>query len=310
MRTHVGSKRLIAYREGKLPPAEREAVQEHLSLCAQCTGLLRELRDFEAAAAGGETGPEPLRQEAWDSLVRRLPAKDPAVRPIAGAAPPNAPRPRDLRPFLYGAAAALLLAVLGLSSWAAITVREERHRLLQLERRLAEREEALAAARRSLADVEHQLAGARGHIQDLEKEKRANPLVVASREIAVAVAPRFALRGQESSGSGLLRGDAVNPVPITVQGEGFTVALSLADHPVYGEYRLELMDRNGEVLWAGRRPGKALLGDIGTSVLVSGLGPGLYRLRIEGVRGKRSELLAEYRLAVERLKERTETRPD
>jgi anti-sigma factor RsiW len=46
---HVGSKRLIAYREGTLPPAEREAVQEHLSLCKRCTGLLLELRDFEDA---------------------------------------------------------------------------------------------------------------------------------------------------------------------------------------------------------------------------------------------------------------------
>jgi hypothetical protein len=92
----------------------------------------------------------------------------------------------------------------------------------------------------------------------------------------------------------------VNPVRIPARGKGFTVALSLADHPVYGEYRLELTDRNGEVLWAGRRPGRALLGDMGTSISVSGLGPGLYRLRIEGVQGKRSELLAEYRLAVER----------
>jgi len=300
MRTHVGSKRLIAYREGKLPPAEREAVQEHLSLCARCTGLLRELRDFEAAAAGGETGPEPLRQEAWESLVRRLPAKDPAVRPIAGAAPREAPRPRDLRPFLYSAAAAVLLAVLGLGVWATVTVQRSRHELAQLERRLAEREEALTAARRSLANAERRLAAARGHIQDLEKEEHANPLVAASRAIAVTVAPRFAVRGQENSGSGLLPGDAVNPVRIPAQGKGFTVALSLADHPVYGEYRLELMDRNGEVLWAGRRPGKALLGDIGTSVSVSGLGPGLYRLRIEGIQGKRSELLAEYRLGVER----------
>jgi hypothetical protein len=68
---------------------------------------------------------------------------------------------------------------------------------------------------------------------------------------------------------------------------------------VYGEYRLELMDRDGELLWAGRRPGKALLGDAGTSVSVGGLGPGRYRLRIEGLHPDRGELLAEYILEVE-----------
>jgi hypothetical protein len=194
----------------------------------------------------------------------------------------------------------VLLAVLGLGVWATVTAQQRRHELAQLERRLAEREGALAAAHRSLANAERQLAAARGHIHDLEKEQRASPIAVASREIAVTVAPWFAVRGQENSGSGLLQGDAVNPVRIPARGKGFTVALSLADHPVYGEYRLELTDRNGEVLWAGRRPGRALLGDMGTSISVSGLGPGLYRLRIEGVQGKRSELLAEYRLAVER----------
>ena len=79
----------------------------------------------------------------------------------------------------------------------------------------------------------------------------------------------------------------------------FTVALSLADHPVYDEYRLELMDRDGEILWSARRPGKSLLGDAGTNVSVSGLRSGLYRLRIEGLQPERGELLGEYILKVE-----------
>lgn len=322
---HVGTKRLIAYRQGRLPAAERETVQEHLSLCARCTGLLRELRDFEAASAGGnagDAGPEPLRQEAWESLVRRLPNLPRQPR----LAPPL-PRQRRVPLFVYGMAAALLLAVAGLSLWAAVTARQELQRLTGLEQRLEERERGLSAAQRSLAEAERQLGAARGQIQDLEKE-RGQPvrrveelaarvaeltseleklrrstrvpdrIAAASREIELSVAPRFALRNQDTVD--FLRGAGASN-PVRLEADRFTVALSLADHPIYGEYRLELLDRDGKVLWAGRRPGKAMLGDAGTSLSVSGLGPGVYRLRIEGVEPDRTALLAEHLFEVGRL---------
>ena len=328
---HVGLKRLIAYRRGTLPTAEREGLQEHLSLCPRCAGLLLELRDFEAASAGGGApGPESLRQNAWESLARRLPWKVSAIRPIAGAARRGSPGPgfqRNLRAprFLVGLAAALLLAVLGLSIWAAVTLQRERQRLSRLEQRLEEREEALAAARRSLAEAERQLAAARARperearrvhelearvaeltstLEDLRKARQAperrDQTAVASREVEVSVAPRFVLRGQETPEGGFLRGGgAVNTVQIPAQAKSFTAAVNLDDHPASNEYRLELIDRDGKVLWTARRPGKALLGDDGTSVSVSGLGPGRYRLRIEGLHPRGSDLLAEYLLEVE-----------
>lgn len=331
---HIGMKRLIAYRQGALPAAEREAVQEHLSLCPRCIGLLRELRDFEAASARGEAGPERLRQEAWDSLVRRLPAKTAGVRPLATVTRGETPRPRRFSSFLMVAAAALLLVGIGLSVWAVITAQQGRQRLVDLEQRLREREAAVAALQSSLAKAERQLAAAQGQIETLEKERSArrtgreddalaarvaeltsalaelrrtrpapegrDRLAAAPRDIELAVAPRFVLRGQEPPAGGLLRGDgAINPLRIPPQGGRLTVALSLADHPVFAEYRLELVDRDGKVLWTGRRPGKTLLGDAGTSVSISGLNPGRYRLRIEGLSPDRSELLAEYLLDVE-----------
>jgi hypothetical protein len=310
---HVGLKRLIAYRQETLPEAEREKVQEHLSLCPRCTGLLRELRDFEAAAAGGDAGPESLRQEAWSSLVRRLPAKTPVVRPLASAPPPAARR--HFPNFVIAAAAALLLAVVGLALWAAITVRQERQLRTRLERRLEERDAALAALQKSLAEAERHLA-ARG--QDPEKERlerriaelsatiaelRGRPtekkdqIAAASPGIEVSVAPRFVLRGQPLPGDLLRGGGAVNPVR-SPRGERFAVAFDLTARPAFTEYRLELLDRNGKLLWAGRRPDGSLSGDAGTSVSIGGLSPGRYRLRIEGVRPDGSELLAEYLLQV------------
>lgn len=331
---HPGLKRLIAYRQGTLPAAEREDLQEHLSLCKRCTERLRELRDFEAASVRGDAaGPESLREEAWESLTRRLPWQVSAVRPIAGAGRREEPRQRHLRHLVTGIAAALLLAVLGLSLWAVVTVQQERQRLARLEQQLKDREESLATAQHSLAEAERQLAAARERMQALENREPSSPLppgqpagrvaeledrvaeltsaleklrrstpegpdrIAAASPVEVSVAPRFALRGQEPPRSSVLQGNgAVNPV--RAQEGRFTVALSLPDHPAYGEYRLELLDRSGQVLWGSRRPGMALLGDAGTSVSVKGIGPGLYRLRIEGLQERGSELLAEYLLEV------------
>lgn len=327
---HVGTKRLIAYRHGTLPELAREKVQEHLSLCPRCTGLLRKLRDFESAAAGDvEPGPEPLRQQAWESLVRRLPGRpqtSAVVRPVA-ALPA---RRRPISPFVYAAAAALLLAVIGLSIWAAVTVRQERRRLAGLEQRLKERGSALAEAQRALAETERQLQVARGRIQALQKGKpetrpdrrqteleariaeltadleelRRTPrlpggpdrIAAGSRQIELSVSPRFALRGQEP-GDGFLRGGgAVNPVR---QADRVTLLVDLSDHPAYAEYRFELIDADGKMLWAGRRPGRSLLGDAGTTLSVTGLGPGRHRLRIEGLNPDSTELLGEYLLEVQ-----------
>jgi len=308
---HIGSKRLIAYRQGTLPEAEHEAVQEHLSLCRRCTGLLRELRAFEAAAAGEvAAGPEPLQQEAWESLVQRLPREAPAVRPAAADA-----KPRHVPYWIYGVAAALLLTVVALSVWAAATVRQERRRLARIERQLQEREEALAAAQRALAETERQLNAARGRIQGLEQERLASerdeqspqpPLgrdrtVLASR-IEVSITPRFALRDEERPENSLLRGGgAVNPVRLPPPAKRFTVSLSPPDHPADGEYRFELVNGGGEVLWASQWPANAILGDAGTSVSIRGLGPGRYRLRVASLNPDGSPTrFDEYLLQVEK----------
>ena len=195
---------------------------------------------------------------------------------------------------------------------------------------MEERESALAGAQRALAETERQLQAARGQIQDLRKEKpdtrpsareteleariaeltadleklRRTPrspggpdrIAAGPRQIDLSAAPRFALRGQEP-GDGFLRGGgAVNPVR---QADRVTLLVDLSDHPAYAEYRFELMDADGKVLWAGRRPGRSLLGDAGTTLAVTGLGPGRHRLRIEGLNPDSTELLGEYLLEVQ-----------
>lgn len=307
---HYGLKRLIAYREGRLPAAESEKVEEHLSLCPRCTNLLLELRDFEAAVASGETGPESLRQEDWDALAQRLPAlpalsalpaKTPAIRPVPSTA--SEERPGEPRRFVSVALAAVLLfAVLGLTAWAAFTIVQERRQLASLERRLKERDAAVTALQRSLAEARRQLEAARRQIQDLEKDRtggkapeKPGPAVMALREIEVSVAPRYVLRGHEASAVPVLRAGEVSSVRASPDHR-IAVAIDLAGHPASEEYRFELIDSKGKALWSGRRLGASVLGDDGTSVSIRGLGPGLYRLRIKADGGTP---VAEYPIRIE-----------
>jgi hypothetical protein len=313
---HVGMKRLILFREGTLAAADRERMEEHLSLCPRCTRLLRELRDFEAAAASGEAGPQSLRQEAWDSLAGRLPHRTPVVRPIASAGQSGA---RRRAPLFFLAAAALLLATLGFVLWTLGAARQERT-VASLEEQLQEREASLAELRESLAAAERRLAD-RGESPDSEKERLARQVAeltaalaelrgernrperrepLARAAVDVAVSPQFVLRGEAPPASDFLRpGGAVNEVRLSPREDRPTLRLGLADRPEFDEYRLELLDRQGRLLWAGRRPRRSLVGDAGAAVSISGLGTGRFRLRIEGLRPDGGDLLAEYVLEVE-----------
>ncbi|HEX3130194.1 MAG TPA: zf-HC2 domain-containing protein [Thermoanaerobaculia bacterium] len=298
---HPGTKRLIAYRQGTLTAAERDAVQEHLSLCPRCTGLLRELRELEAAVESGAPAPDPLREEAWASLLQKLPAKPPAIRPVA-------PLPRSRAPYLARAAsivgiAALLVAVIGL----ALLFRAERQQL-------AARDQTLAGLRLSLADAGRQLDAAHGRIRLLEQEKasqaaelnarleklrRSAPIPSGERiaDVGVSLSPRFVLRGEEPSGDDVLRGGGETNRARSRNGS-FTVGLGPSETQVFPEIRLEIVDRNGKVVWSGRRPGESL-GDDGASLTIQGLRPGRYRLRVEGLQPNRTRFLGEYALDVE-----------
>lgn len=71
---HVELERLTAYYEGRMTAAEREELQEHLSLCVGCSTLLRELHEFASdSGERGLSGPEHFEQEAWELLVQSRP---------------------------------------------------------------------------------------------------------------------------------------------------------------------------------------------------------------------------------------------
>lgn len=113
---HVEVEQLVAYRHGRLPAEEADAVQDHLAACRECADLLLELEGFEEEAAEPkDRGVVEFETEvAWRGLRPRLDAR-PAV-----AEPRTAPREKPRAPWLaWGLAASFLLAALGLAAWVA-----------------------------------------------------------------------------------------------------------------------------------------------------------------------------------------------
>ena len=134
---HPDAETLAAYHARELPEADERRVQDHLLLCRECAALLLDLeglgdpdfgRDVEIPAGTGEALWERLRQE-----IRKEPASPPAAGryPLPGKAhndywqdekvfvhsPPR--RRAAPPPWMSALAAALLVAVLGLSAWVA-----------------------------------------------------------------------------------------------------------------------------------------------------------------------------------------------
>lgn len=115
---HPDAETLAAYHARELPEEAELRIQEHLLVCRECAALLLDLdrlgdpdfgRDVEIPAGTGEAVWERLRQE-----IREEPAAPPA-----GTIPFPSRRRTEPPRWLSALAAALLVAVIGLSAWVA-----------------------------------------------------------------------------------------------------------------------------------------------------------------------------------------------
>jgi len=115
---HPDAETLAAYHARELPEEDERRVRGHLLVCRDCAGLLLDLealddpgfgREVEIPAGTGEAVWKRLRQEIRD---HPRPEKETVIpfSPRRGTAPP---------PWMPALAAALLVAVVGLSAWVA-----------------------------------------------------------------------------------------------------------------------------------------------------------------------------------------------
>jgi hypothetical protein len=73
------TERLSEYLDGELEPAERAAVARHLAKCAECAGVLADLRAVVASTA--LLADEPPERDLWPAIRSRLPSRAAAARP-------------------------------------------------------------------------------------------------------------------------------------------------------------------------------------------------------------------------------------
>jgi hypothetical protein len=134
---HAAPEQLVDYRAGRLSPEKADLLERHLRGCQECSGLLRDLAEFEEfTPAPAEALADREGQAAWQRLQERLPVSVPAAvagprsGPVLIAQPSpllREPKKRDgayetptfrARPrYEFLLAAALVGCVVGLGVW-------------------------------------------------------------------------------------------------------------------------------------------------------------------------------------------------
>ncbi len=129
---HPDAEMLASYQARELPEDEERRVQDHILVCRECAGLLLDLERLGDPAFGQEVEiPAGTGEAVWGRLrpeIRENPRQE--IRtdaPPARVVPLTSRRRTAPPPWMSALAAALLVAVIGLSVWVASlrqTVRE------------------------------------------------------------------------------------------------------------------------------------------------------------------------------------------
>ncbi|HEY4596160.1 MAG TPA: zf-HC2 domain-containing protein, partial [Thermoanaerobaculia bacterium] len=115
---HPDAETLVAYHARELPAAAEQRLQDHLLLCRECAGLLLDLERLDDPGFGSEIEiPEGTGEALWNGLRQEI-RKEPAPA-VAAVIPFPSRRTLSPPPWMSALAAALLVAVIGLSAWVA-----------------------------------------------------------------------------------------------------------------------------------------------------------------------------------------------
>jgi hypothetical protein len=173
---------------------------------------------------------------------------------------------------VLAAAACLVLAAAGLSVWVSGLYRENR----RLSATVAAGHRAVRDAGRQLSQDAVQLAELRGEIASLEQPRLNTPVI-------------------DLDAAGPIRGASApsRTLEIPPSADLFTLILNLPPGtPSYPNYSLEIVDRNGAVIWSGNGLRRSAFDTFDVTLTRKLLPPGGYRLRLYGVQTIRKALVA------------------
>lgn len=230
---HPRIEELVSYHAGEIAGEEEERLQEHLSLCPECTQLLLDLDGFEKLAP-----PEDKRHRAaadvegaWQKLTGRLSAEPEAAG--AGVLPfQPPPRHGKLRRYvLQPLVAVLTIAVVALSFWVA-TLRRELRALSQ--------PQSAVQVIDLFADEDVRYRREK-HEEIVQASRGAETLVLLLRLVEARIFPAYRIELSDNEGNVLWQRDGLQPnedesFPLTIAGSFFSPGL----------YEIRLFGSEGE----------------------------------------------------------------
>jgi anti-sigma factor RsiW len=274
---------------GEMNRSERELMADHLAACSDCAEeyrLLRELEPWAARTASSAYGSEPVISSA-DRLISHRPGWSQRLIVRFSSSFPT-----------YAAAAALLVISLASAAWitslkrenAQLTARTTARMTARLNEQLAEQEQAasgrLAEARRQLDETTRRVEQQQTEIAELHRgiDDLSKPQV------------NVPITDLEEQGSRRNGPAEVQTVTVPAGANIFTLILHVSDKTPFPDYALEAIDGGGRRVTRVTKLRKSQLDTFTVALPLRLFSPGLYRLRLYGLRPGRSDHVAEYQV--------------
>ncbi|MBI4469452.1 MAG: zf-HC2 domain-containing protein [Acidobacteria bacterium] len=289
---HPSPEELVDYHAGRLQPESEDRLQEHLSICPDCTQLLLDLPTF--TSPGGEDEHSLSKadlSEAWARVHDRFSSGERNGTPGAKA--------QRLVPFglssaavPYALAASLAILSITLGIWTASLWSDKRQLARQLGETSTAREQQVLAGEASLQEAKRQLEEASHRFRQSETEiaslrQRVDELSQPQGNVVVAeLTPRGFERGDEGHTN----------IEVPAVSKVITLILPLRGSTSFKDHEVEILDERGQLIWRGQglRKSPDLLDNFSIVLPRQKLPAGRYRIRLFGRDARRRQPLEDY----------------
>lgn len=296
---HIGEAQMIAFYEKRLEMAERETVRIHLTTCAECLSLYREVSDFFDPPRENE---EPISEseiaQGWHSLWAQIENE----RSVENEVPekevlPFPPTNRNSRNRLWrpiwAMAAGLLISFggIGVQTWR---LAQERQANQDVAIRLQSTQQELSRLSDSLQQRNNELAKEQANSRSAEAqiaELQAKPSESSSVGINIPINQILLAAGRGENDEQVLELSAKSPIAL--------LQLAISNPKDFPAYTIEIFDQQQRKVPVPS--GLVPMGSDNTLNLTlnrAAVKPGKYQLSLYGQRGQTRTKLGEYKLAV------------
>ncbi|MEK7832651.1 MAG: zf-HC2 domain-containing protein [Acidobacteriota bacterium] len=287
---HIGEEQMIAFYEGELTAAQREAMQGHLAECAECLNLFRNVSDFfDPPREDEEQMSEAEIAGEWHQLWAKIKKDNVILFPARPAR-----KDKNSFPVLRLAVAASLLLSFSSTGYLAWQVREEKRETEAARNEVAKirEEQQLQASQMDLA-----FRSLSQKNESLLAEQTAVVLRMAALNLALPPVPHniqleYFSFGEERAGAG-------KSLEFSSGVQTKLLVITINNPTNFQNYVIEMQDEAGRPVQA-----PAILKPVGDentlnmTISRTGLKNGKYRLTLYGMKGQERQKLGEQGLTI------------